>query len=165
MSWLSNHAWDGDESFEMGSVTVTTNDDERFTGITVIDAPPAYEFVKEIAKVDVWVLPVNGRFSVDGAINVIEQIKRDSKNSRIVLVANMADPNTKFGKREIQEIRKLEVELFDAIIPRHESVRKAEAMGVSAWKVPYGIRSSAAQNLQLFGDWVMRGCSKRGVID
>jgi cellulose biosynthesis protein BcsQ len=165
MSWLSGHNWDGDESFEMGSVTVTTHDDERFTGITVIDAPPAFEFVKEIGKVDIWIIPVNGRFSVDGAINVISQIKRDSKNSRIILVANMADPNTKFGKQEIQQIRQLEVELFDMVIPRHDSVRKAESIGSAAWKVPYGIRSMTAQNLQYFSDWVLRGCNKKGVID
>lgn len=165
MSWLSNHDWNGDESFEMGSVVVTTQDDERFTGITVIDAPPAFEFVKEISKVDVWVIPVGGRFSVDGAINVIGQINKDSRNSRIVLVANMAEANTKFGKQELQQIRQLEVELFEMPIPRHDCVRKAEMLGVAAWKVPYGIRSNTAQNLQYFSDWILRGCNKKGVYD
>lgn len=166
MSWLSNHNWNGDESFEIGSVTVTTDSRQGgYTGITVIDAPPAFEFVKEVSGVDVWVIPVSGRFSVDGAINVIGQINKDSKNSRIVLVANMCEPNTKFGKQELEQIRKLDVELFEMPIPRHDCVRKAEMLGVSAWKVPYGIRSNTAQNLQYFSDWILRGCNKSGVYD
>lgn len=158
MSWLSNHTWNNEEAFDMGSVYVTTNVRDNGNGLTIIDTPPADNVTSDIPNVDVWVVPVNGRFSVDGAINVIESVRKSDKNARVVLAANMSEPQTKFGKTELEQIRKLDVELFESPIPSHPCVRKAEMLGVPAWKVPYGIRSSTAQNLQYFADWVLHGC-------
>jgi len=161
MSWLAGHNWDKEEGYEMGSVYVTTNaNDNSNSEVTIIDTPPADDVVSKVPDVDVWIIPVNGRFSVDGAINAIANIRDLSRKARIVLVANMSDPNSKFGKIELEQIRKLDVEIFDMVISRHDSVRKAEMLGIAAWKVPYGIRSSTAQNLLYFSDWVLKGCKQ-----
>lgn len=163
MSWLCGHDWDGAAEYQQGSVTVTTDGKAFGDGLTVIDAPPSFSFVQSYPSADVWVIPVGGRFSVDGALNVVNQVHQVNKNARVVLVANMCDPNTKFGKMELEQIRKVDVELFQLPIPRHDVVRKAELMGKPAWSVPYGVRANTAVNLQTFADWVLRGCPEKGV--
>lgn len=166
MAWLSGHQWNGDESYNLGSVSVTTNvNSVDLHSITLIDAPPAFNFVQNVSDVDIFVIPVGGRFSVDGAINVISQINQNNSSSRIVLVANMSDANTNFGKSELEQIRKLGVELFKFPISRHDVVRRAEMLGQAAWQVPYGVRTLTAQNLQLFSEWIVRGCQENGVYD
>jgi len=164
MSWLSNHSWNG-EPYNVKSVRVT-NDVEELRGdeFTLIDCPPSFEVVNSFPDVDAWIIPVDGRFSVDGCINVINEIKRNASSSRIVCVVNKAY-NNKFGKAEMNEMTQLNVELFKFPIPSQDVVRKAEYLGLPAWRVPYGIRSSTALNLKLLGDWVINGCNKSGVYE
>lgn len=162
MQWLSGGNWDGDESYDKGSVHVTTNPDDYEKGLVLIDAPPAFDFVQNVQDVDVWIIPVNGRFSIAGAMNVVEEIK-SVNGGRIVLVASMCEANTALGKVELTEIRKLNLELFKFPIPRHDAVRKGEMQGIAAWQVPYGTRSSAAQHLKLFANWILSGCKVGGV--
>lgn len=162
MQWLSAHEWDGDESYDVGSIHVTTDIETDDSGLVIVDAPPAFDFVQNFKSADVWIIPVSGRFSVSGAMNVIEEVRLVGRG-RIVLVANMCDVNTMIGKTEIEQIRKLNVELFKFPIPRHDTVRKGEMQGVASWQVPYGSRSSAAQNLKLFANWVLGGCNSGGV--
>jgi cellulose biosynthesis protein BcsQ len=164
MDWLTNGQWDMNTTLSRGTITITTDvreiDDSDFS---IIDCPPAFEVVQNYPKVNVWIVPVSGRFSVSGAMNVIQQVKTHSNNSRIVLVANMVDVRTTFGKTEFEEINKLGLELFKYPIPRHDVIGKAEMSCVSAWHIPYGIRSTTAVNLRLFTDWVISGCNEKGV--
>lgn len=162
MQWLSAYEWDGDESYDVGSVHITTNPDDYDKGLVLVDAPPAFDFVQNVDDADIWIIPVNGRFSITGAMNVIDEVK-SVNGGRIVLVASMCDANTALGKVEIEQIRKLNLELFKFPIPRHDTVRKGELQGMAAWQVPYGSRSSAAQNLKLFANWVLSGCGSGGV--
>jgi hypothetical protein len=133
--------------------------------LTIIDCPPAFEVVKRYKDVDIWIIPVALRFSVAGAMSVIEEIKHIDKQPRVILVANMVDARTEFGKAELAEIQKLGVELFKLPIPRHDCVGKAEMSCVASWDIPYGMRSLTAQNFQSFADWVLSGCSERGVYE
>lgn len=162
MQWLSSHEWDGDESYDVGSVHVTTNPNDYSNGLVLIDAPPAFDFVQNVEDVDVWIIPVNGRFSIAGAMNVVEEIK-SVNGGRIILVASMCDANTALGKVELTEMSKLNLEVFKFPIARHDVVRKAEMQGIAAWQVPYGSRSLAAQNLKLIANWILNGCGSGGV--
>jgi cellulose biosynthesis protein BcsQ len=162
MAWLSGHQHNDEDSFELGSVQVTTSLDSSQHSMIVIDCPPAFEVTQRFPDVDVWLVPVGGRFALDGAINVISEVRRLEKGSRIVLVANKVNPNTEIGKQELDEIHKLGVELFQLPIPQSDVVRKAELLGVPAWKVPYGVRANTTQALQALADWVLRGCNARG---
>jgi cellulose biosynthesis protein BcsQ len=164
MKWLSGHNWNKEESYDVGDVHITTNvSAEGYSPITIVDAPPAKEVIDRIHNVDVWLIPIDGRFSVEGAMTVQEVLKMKGDKGRTVIVVNKAEPNTKFGKEELAEVRQLGVELFEEPISIHSCVRKAESYGVPVWKVPYAIRSSTAQNIQYFADWVLKGCSKSGV--
>jgi len=164
VEWLTNGQWDNSTTLTRGSVTITTDQDElEQSDFSIIDCPPAFEVVKNFPNVNIWIVPVSGRFSVAGAINVVEQVKTYSQNSRIVLVANMVDARTNFGKKELEEINKLDVELFKYPIARHDVIGKAEMQCVSAWHIPYGIRSNTAVNLRIFSDWVISGCNAKGV--
>lgn len=162
MSWLSNHDWTGEDySNETIRVTNDVPSGLSSSGMVLVDCPPAWDFATKLGKGDVWVLPVSGRFSIDGAVNVIQSVKQLGAG-RVVLVANMVDPTTTFGREEINAAKALGVEVFKFAIPRHEIVRKAELMGLPVWKVPYGARTTATQNIQLFCDWVLGGCQDVG---
>lgn len=164
MKWISNDNYMGEESYEKGSIRMTTNLDElnRYTGLTVVDAPPDYNFIENIDSVDVWIIPVKGRFSLDGAVNVITQLKQAGRgNERVVFVSNMADPQTVIGQKQINEAKTIGVELFKFVISKHLSFDKAEDMCCSVWSVPYSMRASAVQAIQLFADWALRGCPDR----
>jgi cellulose biosynthesis protein BcsQ len=165
MSWLAGHEWDGSTEYETGTVRMTTDGGAVGGAMTIVDAPPSFTFVENHPEADIWIIPVGGRFSVTGAMNVIDQVRQVKKKARVVLVANMCDPNTKFGRLELDEINKLNIELFKIPIPRHDIVRKAEMAGQAAWSLPYGIRANAAQNLRTFADWMVRGCPDKGVYD
>jgi len=165
MDWLTGGEWDGNSTVEKGSVKLTNDVLEAEGDLVVIDCPPAFEVVQNYPDVDIWIIPVNGRFSVIGSMTVIDEIKAINPTARIVLIANMVDANTKFGKAQLGEIKKIGVELFKLIIPRHDIVGKAEIAAQSAWSIPYGSRSLAAQNLKLFAEWVLNGCKVRGVYN
>ena len=138
MDWLTNGSWDGNSTVEIGSVKLTKDFGEIDSNdLVVIDCPPAFEVVSNYPDVDIWIVPVNGRFSVMGSMTVIDEIKAINPKSRIVLIANMVDMGTKFGKKQLEEIKKLEVELYKLIIPRHDIVGKAEMSTKASWAVPY----------------------------
>ena len=162
MAWLSGHEYTDEDSFELGSVQVTTSLDAAQNDMILIDCPPAFEVVSRFPNVDVWLIPVGGRFALDGAVNVVGEVRKIEKSPRIVLIANKVNANTEIGKHELEEIKKLNVELFQLPIPQADVVRKAEMLGVPTWKVPYGVRSNTTQALQALADWALRGCSERG---
>ena len=153
MDWLTGGDWDGNSMVEIGSIKVTNDILDADCDLVVIDCPPAFEVVQNFPDVDVWI------------ITVIDEIKAINTKARIVLIANMVDANTKFGKAQLEEIKKIGVELYKLIIPRHDIVGKAEIATQSAWSIPYGSRSLAAQNLKLFAEWVLNGCKARGVYN
>jgi len=165
IDWLTGGNWDGNATVQLTPyVWVTTdNNDTEGHELVVIDCPPTFQVVEKFDDVDVWLVPVSGRFSVMSAMNVIEEIRQIERKPRIVLVSNMVDTRTEFGRTEINEIKKLGVELFKFHIPRHDAIRKAEMAAMPAWKVPYGTRSMATQHLMIFADWVLNGCSEKGV--
>jgi len=166
MDWLTGGDWDGNSTVEVGSLTITKDiRDIEADALVVIDCPPSFEVVQNYPDVDVWIIPVNGRFSVIGSMTVIDEIKAINPKARIVIIANMVDVSTKFGKAQLDEIKKIGVELYKLIIPRHDIVGKAEIATQSAWSIPYGSRSLAAQNLKLFAEWVLNGCKVRGVYN
>lgn len=165
MDWLTSGQWDGNATVLMGTVTVTRDISEADANIVIIDCPPAFEVVSLYNDVDIWIVPVNGRFSVSGAMGVIDEIKKIDRNPRIVLVPNMVDIRSDLGSAEMREIQKIDVELFKCNIPRHDVVSKAEMATKAAWDIPYGMRSLAAQNLKVFSDWVLQGCNTNGVYN
>lgn len=164
MDWLTNGQWDRSSTVSVGSITVTTDINEiGSSDMTIIDCPPAKDVVKHYPNINVWLIPVNGRFSVSGAMGVVEDVKKWSKNARVVLVANMVDIRTNFGRTELEEISKLNIELFKYPIPRHPVVEKAEMSCVPVWEIPYGIRSTTAMHIKLFSEWVLSNCIDKGV--
>ncbi len=171
MQWITNGQWDGNSTVSLGTVTATIDYRETIdSDFTVIDCPPAFEVVKKFPQVDIWIVPVSCRFSVTGALNVIDEIKKHSKNSKVVLVANMVDVRTVFGQTEIDEIKKvcydknMDIVLFRCAIPRHDIVAKAEMLCVPSWSIPYGTRSTTTSNLKLFAEWLLSGFDKKGTI-
>jgi cellulose biosynthesis protein BcsQ len=164
MKWISGDNWDGSESYQKGSVYVTKNIEDVYenSNLTVVDAPPEFDFVEKIDKVDVWVVPVKGRFSLDGASNVLSNLRALKRgNERVVFVSNMTEVNTEIGAKQIKEAQSLGVELFKYPIHRHLSFDKAEDLCCPVWRVPYSLRSASVQALNMFSNWVIKGCPER----
>ncbi len=161
MAWLSGHQWDGDDYFEAGSVHVTCNlDIAEEADPLIIDAPPDFYFIENLTlEPDLWVVPIGGRFSVEGAIRVVEALG-DRHDARVVLVANMTNPNSQIGRHEIDEAFKLGLEVFPLAIPRTPVVRKAEMLGLPAWDVPYGVQSPAVKIIRCLSQWLIDGADE-----
>jgi len=167
MKWISNDDYVGEESIIRGSVCATRNVSEVVRdGIVVIDAPPSFDFIEKvndkIGLIDIWIVPVKGRFSLDGAMNLITQLRDYGRgHERIVFVSNNTDITSEFGRRQLEEAKSLGVEVFKYPIGRNMAFEKSEEMLCSVWSVPYSSRSTAVQNLLLFADWALKGCNLR----
>jgi len=163
MKLLTRDNYNGDESLDLGSVQLVCglNNLENYekSDFVVIDAPPEYDFCHKVKDVDVWIVPIRGRFSLDGATNVLSTLKNLGRNQeRVVFVVMQNDGNTDFAKGQIAEAKKLGVELYKYGIGKHVSFEKAEMICCAVWEVPYSIRSGAVQALQMFANWVLAGC-------
>ncbi len=158
MSWLSKHE-NTTEAFEEGSIRVTSDPVEiESDGLVVVDCPPSWDVISELKDtIDLWLVPVDGRFSVDGALNALSELAKE----RAVIIVNKAY-DSKFGTAELKQIKQIPTEIFRFPIPINDVVRKGEMLGVPSWKVPYGIRSTTAQNLQFLADWVLDGAKQGG---
>lgn len=164
MKLLTRDNFNGEDYVELGSIQLLCGlkDAERYenSDFLVIDAPPEYDFCHKVKDVDVWIVPIRGRFSLDGATNVLSTLKSLGRNNeRLVFVVMQSDGNTDIGKMQIEEAKKLGIELFKYAIGKHISFEKAEMMCCPVWDVPYSVRSGSVQALQLFTDWVLQGCS------
>lgn len=165
-SWLSEHNWTGDEEYWRGTVVVTTTEDavNSYDNV-IIDAPPAINFIRNMnTEIDNLIIPVGGRLSVSGAIDAIHDVKDVLPKTRVILVQNMVNEHSKYGKQEIEEAHKIGAEIFSIRIPQHEVVRRAELLGRPAWEVPYGTRSSTTRNLEAFSKWLIEGCPDHGLL-
>ncbi|MFH1052401.1 MAG: ParA family protein [bacterium] len=164
ISWLAGHAWSGDESYEKGTVMVTLNDIPYDNEFVIYDTNPNYDVIANLSnKIDKWIIPVDGRFSIESAIAVVEELRKFSKEQEIYVVANKS-LNNKFGRGERKEIAKLGLKVFYLEIPQADVIRKAESMGLATWEVPYGGRSLATQNIELFCKWVFEGFNQKQLV-
>jgi len=164
MTWLSGHKWSGDDGYSLGSVYVTYVDKLYTTNHVVYDCPPAFEVIGSLAnRIDKWVIPVDGRFSVEGAMAVVDEIKKLGSTGEMYIVINKGLDNT-FGKKERQEISKLGIKVFCLELSQSDVVRKAESYGLPVWKVPYGARSLVTQNISLFCKWVFDGFNIKQLV-
>lgn len=164
MEYLLNHKWNLDDTVNSGSIVITTDLKEASSANNlIIDVPPAYDMITELSKhfnIDYVVVPIIGRFSIAGASRIIEDITSQKSSVKIILVSNMTEETTN-SKMERKEMQKLidcsgNVEIYDLPIPQSSVFRKAETFGLPAWKVPYGVRSTATQNIQVFSEWLLR---------
>jgi len=165
MSWLSKHNWSGDESYQLGTVYVTNSDvDYNNNKFIIYDTPPGFDVISNLSnRIDKWIVPVDGRFSVEGAMAVIDEIGKLDNNPDIYIVVNKGLNGT-FGRKERKEIEKLNLQVFCFEIPQADVIRKAETFGIPSWQVPYGNRSLATQNIRLFCKWVFEGFNQKQLV-
>jgi len=164
MKWLAGHNWDGSESFELGSIFVTSADIEIDNGWVIYDCPPSSDVIGETKNnIDVWIVPVDGRFSVEGAQAVVREIQDLPGNSEIYLIINKGI-NNDFGRKEQKEIRALGIKVFFTPLQQSNFFRQSEMYGIPVWKVAYSSRSTATTNLKLFCKWVFDGFNKKYLV-
>ncbi|MCS3937242.1 MinD superfamily P-loop ATPase [Salinibacter ruber] len=174
MSWISEHQWDGRESFrytEDGQAPiVATIDPEVALGQNrlVVDTPPTGTFVEEFLSVarlteeDVLLCPVDGRNAVSGALKVAEEVA--PTGCRMIMVHNRADPKKSHARTEIEALEEIAshedigAELFRLAIPSNpDYMRRAEEQGIPVWDLSYASRTHTCKALRTFCSWVGNG--------
>ena len=165
MSWLSGHnKGHGDEGYDIGSVYVTVVDKVYDSEHIIYDCPPNYDVIGTLKnEIDKWIIPIDGRFSIEGAMAVIGEINKIADTGEIYVVVNKGIDNT-FGKKERKEIRNLGIKTFYLELLQSDVVRKSETFGIPVWKVPYGSRSGLTQNMLLLCKWVFGGFSNKDLV-
>ncbi len=177
MSWLTGHEWEGEEAIRLAGIgsradIIATLDPEQALvhPRIIVDTPPAESLIMnlldfiELGEDDIIICPVNGRLSIDGSIKVAEEVAHTG--CRVVLVANMTDPNDQHALEEIRALEEMErveelnVEVFRMAIPRNEQfMREAELAGVPVWNLPHSQRTYAVRALEAFCQWIADGAN------
>lgn len=167
INYLSGYNYDDNEDYYnlklndgSGNILVTANTDILNENINdyVIDLPPDYNAgyrMLNSLKVDLLIVPLDGRFSIVGADKVIEMAKKFINNDNILIVRNKVMPNDNLTKQEIKEIKLLGANIYPEGIPSHNVFRRAENKGVPAWAVPYGISTKACRIMDSLTDAIV----------
>jgi cellulose biosynthesis protein BcsQ len=156
-SWLSGHTKTS-TGYTIGSVTVShdiSDLDVYSDRLCIIDCPPIFSVVEHLStEVDAWLVPVGSRFSVDGLLNILSELR----GQRVIAVINQAiNQLKKLSAYEAAQIQSVGVEVFDRTIPLHDHFRQAEALGRPVWRIPYGAKTMAAEAMNEFAFWVLNG--------
>jgi chromosome partitioning protein len=179
ISWITGHAWQGEGAVRLPgegrrAALVATVEPEVAArhDRMLVDTPPSDDALERLAgwnlgpgPGDVVVCPAGGRFAIDGAIKVAEEV--GPMGARVVVVANQTDPKEGHGAEEIQALRELEavaesgIEVFKMAIPDNKKyMRQAELEGVPVWELPHAPRTHAARALEAFCRWVAQGAPR-----
>lgn len=169
IKWVTQDTWDGNDYVNMDNIVATKDLSavNHWDGINIIDCPPEYTFLDKLKEnnidLDILIVPVKSRFSLDGAMHVIAEVKQlKMKDTRLIFVINMVDAsNTEISKSQINEVKQINVEMFKYAIPRNKYIEMAEMSCKSVFNIPYSMRSSAVQLITHFSDWVLSGCSDK----
>jgi hypothetical protein len=131
----------------------------------VVDCPPDFSVItgitESIGSIDDFIIPIESRFSIQGAMTLIGAIRNIQATSRIILVLNKQN-NSSVSQSDRTEAAKIAgVELYRRAIPNGVNVvHRAEQNGVAVWK---GGASQVGKSLREFADWSLAGCSASGV--
>ena len=148
-----------------------TNEDlshriSKRAGFTFLDCPPGAEMASRFTSVNVWVVPVTGRLSVEGAINVKKELEdsgmRDvspgSRPSKIVLIRCMEDARSKVNAEDLAAAELVGADgIFECCVPRSATIYRAEAFGKTVFEIPYGNKSKPAIAYRNFARWIAGG--------
>ncbi len=154
MQVVSHGNWDGGEIYEDGLITAYNS----LAGIVsnklcIIDCPPEYDFISKLdgVPIDKWIIPIKGRFSIDGLASVLGQLKKCGRaNEEVIIVSNMNTKESVYGRVQFEEARKLGAELYPKPIHRNIAFEKAEDSYQYVFDMPYISRSLAVETLKKF---------------
>lgn len=168
MQWLSGHTWTGQQSslFISKEVLITTDVNIAVqSNNLIIDCSPGYGQLDSISKldIDVYIIPVESRFSIGGAYEMTDKIFSINTNSRIILVMNKAK-NSAVTQIDRIEIAKMEgIELWKYAIPeagRGDGIRKSEQQGIAPWRG--NLVHNSGRRLKDLAGYILVGCPSVG---
>ena len=162
LKWFSGYEWNSqEECWEEGDGIVRAvsgrNGYEvpKDTEFVIMDFPPNSDDEIKKATADVWLVPMDGRLSIEGAVDVAILKKKQN----LIGVINKAPISDKamIGQEELASAKLAGLtSLFDIRIPYGESIRRAEMLGKPVWDVSFAMRSKSGQNLAAFSSWVIK---------
>jgi len=149
MKWASGYEWNGENFLTVNGYDLLyeTNvlDLSPFINeydFIVVDSRPDYEGMgKVLQKVDIAIIPVDGRLSMEGAKDVIEISRYVHNNAKVLLVRNKLkgiDRALNLREKKILESLAAEYQISIHLISiiDSEGVRMAEMNGDNAWEYP-----------------------------
>lgn len=161
MQLVSNGKWDGGEIYEDGFLTAYCSlDGINRDRLCIIDCPPEYDFIEKLEgiRIDLWIVPIKGRWSIDGFANIYHQLQNSNRaDEKIVVVSNMNNKQGKYGRTQFTEAKKLGSELYPHPIYRNITFEKAEDSLKYVFDMPYAMRCEAVQQLHQFAEDMING--------
>lgn len=179
--WITQFEWDGSPAVDVhtddrGTLAAVSLDadtavdlaNER-NAVLIVDTPPAYDLFDRLPRIvypesdDIFVLPVGGRLSLDGAVAVLEEIEARGLNTRVRIVANQLDPKKQEAAqsqlRTLEELEKAfpQLVVFRVAVPSNYKMHMAERHGERYWERPYADRTYTGKSLRAALGWIASG--------
>ena len=154
LKWVSGYEAEEEEGAEWvrGSLTVVwspraaaaevaSRAREMRAQYAIVDTPPTFEAPARFGA-DLWLMPVVGRLSMDGA----DWARKALSGKRIALVPMMGKPGMKWYEDDLEAAQSVGMKMLPAV-PLSTTVRRAEQVGRLAWEMPYARGSEAVEAL------------------
>lgn len=179
--WITQFDWDGSTAVEVhsddrGSLAVVSLDAEaavslanQRNAVLIVDTPPAYDLFDRLPTIvypeqdDIFLLPVGGRLSLDGAVAVLEEIEARGLTTRVRIIANQLDPKKQEAAqsqlRTLEELEKAfpQLTVFRVAVPSNYKMHMAERYGQPYWRRPYADRTHTGKSLRAALGWIASG--------
>lgn len=170
MKWATGYKWQGEKFVEeelydlmYSPGKIDVKELKREYDFIVVDGRPDYEgIVKLVSSLDLLIIPVEGRLSVEGARDVLEIISVvPKKDVDILLIRNkLTRQAMDINKREAGIVRALAdeygVTFYIVSIVYTEAVRVAEFEGKNAWEFPGNMGRGIAVALGSIANWISK---------
>lgn len=173
MKWASGYKWNGESELSIDNYDLIYEPKSldvsaflRDYDYIVIDSRPDYEGMgKVLQKIDVAIIPVDGRLSIEGAKDVIEISQYVGNNADILLVRNkLMGRDVALNLREKKVLQSLADEYGVAIhlisIIDSEGVRMAEMNGGNVWEYPGKIGKTVGMALITLSNFLSKQYGK-----
>jgi cellulose biosynthesis protein BcsQ len=122
------------------------------------DCPALLKLTDKFGDVDLWIVPIEGRLSIEGAVNVKDEIDLIKGKGQILIVPNKTNARSKVNQTDIDSCNLLGADgVWGSVLPSAETVRRSEHRGKPCWKVRYGSGTNISHALMSLGDWIHRG--------
>jgi len=170
MKWATSFEWEGEDFVRMekydllySPARLDVNDLKGRYDFIVVDGRPDYEAIVKLASVlDLLIVPVEGRLSIEGAKDILEILSVvPKKRLEVLIVRNkLARQDLDLNRREREIIRTLaeeyDVEVFLVSIVHSEAIRLAEFEGKNVWDFPGRLGIGVCISLGSIANWISR---------
>lgn len=112
--------------------------------LLIIDCAPDGGAGERLGRLDLLLVPVAGRLSIEAAASVTAE----TKARRVALIPTMVEPGKGYYKADLEAMRAMSGPYVWEPVVLSSTVRRAEQQGKPAWAMPYGQTTEATRALE-----------------